>query len=255
MSKKFNRQRQQAMKEVQETLEDKVFGMAKGTMQNKMKYAETMYGKRPTGEMFFNMRNEKGQFSCHTPNGVPLNPANEKIGFFDLESTNLVASYGLMMSYCIKELNGPLIKNCITTKEMRSPIKDKRLLNDMCKDMLKFDRIITYYGTGFDIKFSRARALLWDLDFPLYKSVKHTDAYYIVKHKIKLHSHKLEAVCDFFGIPAKDHKLNPVVWADAMVGTKSALDYVLVHNVEDVICLEALYKKLNGHFRIDNRTI
>ncbi len=214
-----------------------------------------MYGVKPCGMRFYNMRDELGRFISYTRNGVPLNSTREKIGFLDIESTNLTASYGIMMSYCIKELNGPLIENRITTKEMRSKIKDKRLVADLCEDILKFDRIATYYGTGFDIKFSRARALFWDLDFPLYKSVKHTDVYYIVKNKIKLHNHRLGTVCDFFNIPAKQHRLDPMVWADAMVGENDALEYVLQHNREDVICLETLYKKLNGHFMINRRSI
>jgi uncharacterized protein YprB with RNaseH-like and TPR domain len=229
--------------------------MSKKQEQRQIDTKQDMYGQKPCGMKFYNMRDETGRFLSYTNNGVPLNTAREKIGFLDIESTGLTASYGLMMSYCIKEMDGPLIENRITTKEMRSKVKDSRLVADLCRDILKFDRIATYYGTGFDIKFSRARALLWDLDFPLYKSVKHTDVYYIVKHKIKLHSHRLGAVCEFFGIPSKEHRLDPLIWADAMVGEEKALKYVLLHNREDVICLETLYKKLNGHFQINKRSI
>lgn len=181
--------------------------------------------------------------------------ATEKIGFLDIESSNLNCSYGFILSYCIKELDGPVIKRVLSTTEIRGKDKDKKLVAELCKDLMKFDRVVTYYGTGFDCKMIRARAMLYNLDFPLYKQVKHTDVYYIVKHKLNLHSNRLQAACEYFDIPAKGHRLLPRVWTEAITGDPKALDYILEHNIEDVECLETLYKKFDGHYKEVNRSI
>lgn len=179
----------------------------------------------------------------------------EKIGYLDIETTNLNASYGRIMSYCIKEHDGDVIKNVVTQDEVLSKEKDKRIVIEMCEDIKKFDRIITYFGTKFDVPFMRARSIKWGADFPLYKAVKHTDVYYIVKHKLKLARNSLRVACEFFNIEAKEHRLDPEVWDNAITGDEKALDWVLLHNVEDVVCLETLYKKLDGHFQLTDRSV
>ena len=101
----------------------------------------------------------------------------------------------------------------------------------------------------FDIPFLRTRALYWGLDFPDYKSLVVTDCYDIVKAKLRLHRNRLESVCDAFDIPSKEHRLTPEVWVRAMAGDKKSLDYILKHNREDVISLEAVWKKLERFAR------
>jgi len=179
----------------------------------------------------------------------------ERIGILDIECSNLNASFGYIISYCIKELDGSIIERVITQKEILSGEMDKPLVAQLIEDMKKFTRVITYYGKRFDIPFIRTRAVLHNLDFPLYKAINHTDVYFTMKHKFKIHSNRLEAVCEFFGIPAKAHKLKPDVWQQAMAGSKKSLDYILEHNREDVISTEELYKKITGFSPIHNTSI
>lgn len=180
----------------------------------------------------------------------------ERVGYLDIECTNLNASFGRIMSYCIKvDETGEVIKNVVTQKEVLSKEKDKRITKDLCDDMRKFDRVVTYYGSKFDIPFIRARSLKWGQDFPLYKEVKHTDVYYIVKHKLKLARSSLQTACEFFDIPSKGHRLNPEVWDNAITGDPEALKFVLQHNIEDVDSLQLLFKRLDGHYQINNRSV
>jgi len=81
----------------------------------------------------------------------------------------------------------------------------------------------------------------------LYKELVVTDMYDIVKSKLRLHANRLENVCDFLGIPAKEHRLDAEMWLRAKLGDKKALDYVWKHNVEDVISLKAVYEKLERY--------
>lgn len=179
----------------------------------------------------------------------------EKIGYLDIESSNLNASFGYIISYCIKEEGGKILSRAITKSEVQSKTRDKEVVKSLIEDMKKFTRVVTYYGARFDIPFIRTRAVKWGLEFPLYKQVLHTDVYYMMKHRFKLHSNRLEAACEFFDIPAKGHKLKPTIWQDAMYGDKAAINYILTHNKEDVVCLEELHHKAVEYARPTKNSI
>jgi len=180
----------------------------------------------------------------------------ERIGFFDIEnfSFQFKADMGIVLSYCIKELDGGIISNVITPEEAKS-FNDKRLIQDMVRDLKKFTRVVGFYSTKFDIPFVRTRALMHKIDFPIYKELYHTDLYYNVKNKFKLRSNHLSNACKAFGIPAKYHPFEMEPWAKAMSGDKKALDYVLIHNKEDVISTELLWKKVSIYQDLNRRSI
>ncbi len=111
------------------------------------------------------------------------------------------------------------------------------------------------HNSRFDLPFLRTRAIFWELDFPIYKSIYATDVYYIIKNKFRLHRNRMETACRTFGIPCKTHPINPEIWQDAMTGDRKALQYILEHNVEDVISLELLWKKVNQYALENKRSI
>lgn len=204
----------------------------------------------------------RARFTCpHRHNGIShascfdrMHPA-ERIGFLDIEATSLNASFGYMLSYCIKRRGGEVLKRPITPKDIRGKKYDKALCEQFLFDLREFDRLVTYYGSRYDVPFLRTRCLTHGLDFPPIGALFHTDLYYSVRGKLKLYRNRLEVACDQFGIPSKGHRLTPSVWHDAQTGDKKAIDYVLTHNVEDVESLEALYDKMNGHFRSNKTSI
>lgn len=173
----------------------------------------------------------------------------EKIGFLDIESTNLNSDFGYIFSYCIKEKGGEILGRAVTTREIRGGVYDKKLMQECVKDIRKFDRIVTYYGTKFDLPALRTRCLYWGISFPKYKELVHTDVYPIVKNRLNLHRNRLETACNFLDIPSKEHRLEPDIWFAAMGGDKKALEYILEHNKEDVISLELLWTRLKEYAR------
>jgi len=185
----------------------------------------------------------------------------EVIGFADIEASNLVATFGIVYTICIKRLGGGLIKRSISLDDLHTANYDKNLLKQFIKDCDGFTRLIWHYGTDrkFDLPFLRTRAVKWGLPFPEYKMLHVSDTYPILKNKFKLHRNRLETACDFFGIPAKEHKLNPDIWLMMITGNrkkmKTALAYILKHNVEDVLSLEALWKKIYKYTRLVNTSI
>lgn len=179
----------------------------------------------------------------------------ERLGFVDIEASNLSATFGYIMSYCIKEAGGKILERVLTPGEIKKHIFDKELMRNFIADARQFDRLLGYYSTKFDIPFLRTRAVYWEFLFPLYAEIKHTDVYYIVRNKFNLHRNRLETACEFFDIPCKAHRLNPSIWQRAMSGEKKALNYILQHNREDVTSLEALYNKVNLYVQMNRRSI
>lgn len=185
----------------------------------------------------------------------------EHIGFADIEASNLTATFGIVYTYCIKELDGGLIKRSISLEDLHKGDFDKNLIRKFIEDTKAFTRLVWHYGTDkkFDLPFLRTRAVKWGLPFPEYKCLYVSDTHPILRNKFKLHSNRLETACDFFGIPAKEHKLNSDVWLDMITGNKrkmqKALNYILVHNQEDVISLELLWKKIAKFTKIGKTSI
>jgi len=130
-------------------------------------------------------------------------------------------------------------------------------MKQLCKDIRKFDRLIVYWGKDrrHDIPFLRARALTYNLDFPSYKEIIVNDVYDIIKNKLRLSRNRMQNACEHLGINAKTHPLKPKIWQRARAGCPKSLKYILAHNIEDVVSLEALWKKVKPFTRQPNTSI
>lgn len=178
-------------------------------------------------------------YSCY----LKENPDREKIGFLDIEASNLDADFGIMLSYCIKEhKKNKIYWGIIEKKEDRD--LDREVVERCINDMGRFDKIITFYGTKFDIPFIRTRALNLKIPFPNYGSIIHKDVYYIIRNKMKLSSNRLENACRVLLGKTQKTRIESKYWIWALRGDKKSLIYILDHNKKDVIDLENLYKKV-----------
>jgi len=185
-----------------------------------------------------------------------------KIGFADIEASNLTATFGICYTYCIKELDGKIIKRAISLDDLHTAEFDKNLIARFIEDAKEFSHLIWHYGgfnRSFDTPFLRTRAVKWGLPFPEHKCMYVADTYPILRNKFKLHSNRLETACDFFDIPSKEHKLNSDIWLLMITGNKKlmqkALNYILLHNEEDVLSLEKLWKKISPFTRLGKTSI
>lgn len=167
----------------------------------------------------------------------------------------MAASFGYLLSYCIKPAGAKVIARPISPKAIRSHVFDRDLCVQFLEDVKHFDRLIGYYSSRFDVPFLRTRCIYWGLEFPPFGSMYHTDAYYSVRHKLRLHRNRLETACELFGIPSKGHRLNPSVWQNAMTGDQDAIDFVLQHNIEDVVSLEQLWDKFTGQVKVNKTSL
>ena len=169
---------------------------------------------------------------------------DERIGFLDIETSNLKATFGFVFCYCIADQNTKKITGArITKKDLHGKI-DKRILVQFLKDLGDYDRVVTYYGAKFDIPFLRTRCLYHQLPFPEYGEIYHTDLYYIVRNKLQLHRNTQEIATRFLiGESEKTH-YGQDHWLRGMTGNERALRYIYDHCKRDVRDLKKLYEIL-----------
>ena len=168
----------------------------------------------------------------------------DRIGYLDLEASNLNANFGICFSWVIKPQGSDELDYAVVTKkEMRDGTLDKRVIQDFITAIQKYTMVYTYYGSRFDVPFLRTRALMHGLEFPSLGERQHRDLYYLVRSKMKLNRNSLETACGSLGIEGKTH-INWKFWIRAMTGDKPSLEYILEHNKGDVIILEELHNRL-----------
>jgi len=177
-----------------------------------------------------------------------------RIGYFDIESDGLFADFGTMLTWCIKEKGGKITYDIIEKEDLFNGLADYNLTKSLINEIRKYKIICTYYGTGFDFPFLRAKALHYGLDFPGYGDIYHFDLYYVARDKLRLTRKSLDNVCDYLKIEGKT-QIDKDAWRKAKYGDPVALQEVLSHNSGDVVILEELHNKLESFRKWTRRSI
>lgn len=194
-------------------------------------------------------------YNCY----VKEQPNKERTCVLDLETSNLKADYGIVLTWCIKPLDSEKIEFDVITvadiKKGRNGDEDRRVVQSCIKAMSNYDKVIGYYSKRFDLPFLRTRALNMGLDFPFFGSIAHIDVYDIIKTRFNLSRKTQENACrNLLGETEKNH-VKGNIWRDAARGDKKALGYVLEHNKRDVRDLQKLYLKVRDFSRRNDTSI
>lgn len=171
----------------------------------------------------------------------------ERVGYLDIEASNLKPDYGIVLCYCIKDGSSDNIDQDVLTasdiNKAKAGNEDKRVVESCVRDMLKYDRIVGFYSKRFDLPFLRSRALMNGSSFPVYGTLKHTDMYDIARRNFNLSSRRLENCCRNLLGKSDKTRIENAYWRGGVRGDKKSLEYVLDHCVHDVEDLEKLYLK------------
>ena len=166
-----------------------------------------------------------------------------RIVAFDLETSNLNADFGFILSACWKELGKPTkgvnIKNAPTFK--KDCTNDKWVCQQAYEALKDADILVGHFCQYFDIPYLNSRLLYHGLD-PLPK-IPFVDTWRVARNGLKLHSNRLASVLEFFKLGSKT-KLSGPIWVRAMSGHVPSLDYVYKHCKVDVEELEKAYLKM-----------
>ena len=162
-------------------------------------------------------------------------------GYFDIETTNLNADFGIVLCAVIQDDQGNEI--ILRGDQLNKSWKTKRsddsiLVGKVAEALSPYDIIVGHNGLLFDIAFLRTRLLRWGLGaFPDKKLI---DPWMIAKRKLRMHSNSLRSLCDFLTTSEKTEVLGDVWMRCAYDGDTEAMDYIVEHCRQDVRMLADL---------------
>lgn len=173
-------------------------------------------------------------------------PDKRRTAILDIETSNLKADYGIVLTWCLLPLDtDTVIKGIITPADIakggKDGTEDRRIVKDCIAACLGFDKLITYYGKRFDVPYLRARSMHMREKFPYFGSIHHVDVYDIVKHRFCMSRKSQEVACRFLLNHTDKTHFDGSIWREAARGKASALKQVLDHNIYDVQDLKKLY--------------
>lgn len=172
-----------------------------------------------------------------------------KVGYFDIETSNLRPDFGWVISWCIKHAGENRFEEYVLgEKDYHGNCRDKESIQKLVAALGNFDKIVTYYGTKFDNKFVRTRALIHKLQFIPNNTLQHLDLYYCVKARLLLSRSRLANVGSALGLPTEKTPIEPEIWNTVgLTYDRKALEYIREHNRKDTMVLEQAHKVLQPY--------
>ena len=177
-----------------------------------------------------------GHMACYNR----VHGIEERKVFVDIETTNLKANFGVILTWCAKDIStGQIHYDYMTHEDVEEDTADKRIVQTLIDTMWGYDRIVGHFSTYFDVPFIRTRAIHWDLDYPEYGMFYHTDTWKMAKKLLCLHSNRQDSVAQAVQHKSCKTRINPDIWAKVLFGSKkqrtTLIKEVLHHNEQDVI--------------------
>lgn len=172
-----------------------------------------------------------------------------QVGFFDLETTALDADFGQLLCGVIGEYDPQspeepgLIKyelDDFDTPEGRCD--DKGLAVTLREELSRYDLIVSYNGSRFDIPFLNTR-LAAEGERGL-SAKRHKDLLYVMRYKFRLQSNSLKNVGNFFFGHTVKTDMDKRTWRAAHAGSRTAYNEVIDHCRMDVIELARVWHRV-----------
>lgn len=197
-----------------------------------------------------------------------LNVGITRIGYLDIEVTNLDANWGFVLTWFIKSRdifdNSKKKKNVfysgiITKKDICTAANklndsyDLRIIRDLHSILPTFNLLVVHYGLapyGLDVPFVNTRFQINGFPLPLYRTRRLADTWKMSHKTYKLHSYRLETVGEVIGIEGIKTHLDGNIWKAAAHGNTKALAYIADHNKKDTILLEQVHKAMEAYHTI-----
>lgn len=162
---------------------------------------------------------------------------------FDLETSNLRADFAILLTACIK----PYGKEPMTFRADDYDWNDRQIATDIGNELARHAIVVTHYGTGFDVRFLRAKMI--EAGVPPLPPMFGVDTYLIAKTNMLVSRRRLEALAEYLSL-GKKSSVEGRLWMEAAYHrSKPALDEILKHNIVDCQILERLATLLFPYLR------
>jgi uncharacterized protein YprB with RNaseH-like and TPR domain len=180
------------------------------------------------------------------PQRINLGDLKEfRIGFWDIETSGLAATFAGMFCATVKVLGQPPATYRIdeSPNYKAEPWDDKHLCIQVRDELEQCQIAVGYNSNVFDLPFLNSR-LIKHKERVVSPIVKHVDLYLVARYRMKLHSARLESLLEHLGTKTRKTPLAPETWRHAAAGSKKALNEVVAHNIPDVVALEEAFLRL-----------
>lgn len=187
-----------------------------------------------------------------------------KIGVLDIETTGLWADFGYVLVAIMKDIetNEYQVFRLDETDSYRNAENrkhpefwrrvDRELLRNFRQEYEKYDIIIHFNGSWFDIKFLNTRLIKNNL--PVLPPMKQLDIYSIARYKLRLRSKRLDALKEFLEIDEEESGHQWEYWQMAANGIREGFDFVENHCRKDVDRLGQVTRRMKAYINYIRKT-
>lgn len=194
----------------------------------------------------------------HKSQTIKPTQTNKKVLLFDIEtspilgyvwsrwqqnvSSSQIEQESFILSFAAKWLDGDEIFSYILTPEEIQNEDDSFLLEQLIPLLEESSVVVGHNAARFDIPIVKARALVHG--FPPLLPFRTTDTLQIAKKEFRFSSNKLDDLCRFLNLDVKMEHSGFSLWKGVLHCDETSRQTMLEYNIQDVVILEQLYKKL-----------
>lgn len=173
---------------------------------------------------------------------MTIHDREPRVLIWDIESTNLNASFGTILCIGYKWLhNKSVFVPTIMDKGNKNMLDDKALVTKFATAFGMCDYHVTWYGDRFDLPMVKAKMIKHGL--PPLPPKPSVDLWKTARYGFKIHNNRLMSWQEFLGVEHSKTAIKFDDWLQAATGDKEALAEVVDHCTKDVLVLEDVFLK------------
>lgn len=125
---------------------------------------------------------------------------------------------------------------------------DSKLVAEIVSAFEGVDHLVTWNGKRFDMRFIKARQIIWAARGAVVEraipKLWHTDCLPIWRYHFGTRGARLVQVERFLDLAEHKTPLDERTWGLAKIGHEPSMDKVVEHNIQDVIVLAEVYRRM-----------
>lgn len=166
--------------------------------------------------------------------------------YLDIETSGMKADRGMVVAVGLLKGEEPEVRFAETPEE------ERKVLEWLRDELKSCSKLVTWYGSGFDIPFLLARAALHGVNLGRLTETPMLDLCEWSRGHLLLSSHKLESVARFFGIQRtlEFHGGDvAALFKLAARGDYEARRLIIDHCKDDLLLLRRVHEKLRPQLK------
>jgi uncharacterized protein YprB with RNaseH-like and TPR domain len=166
--------------------------------------------------------------------------------YLDIETSGKWADEGRVVAIGLLKLK-PQVRVCLSLWE------ERRALEWLAQQLEGVTCVITWFGSGFDLPFLRARASLQRVNLRILDQIPTLDLCEWCRKNLLLSKYSLDAVAEFFGmrrrVPFEGGDVG-ALFKLASSGDRRAASRIAEHCREDLYLLREIHRRLSNSLKL-----